>query len=229
MDLVWSTQNFQAVVALCFGPILHSATFLQEWFDHIYDNCMIYTSSQASDPYFFAKVMFAIDNALQNHWRSCSSASNRASVNDSVLHMSAVQESILSLNFTQWLPKSISDKVLLQLGSGKDDKGGNGKNGEKFPGTIQDQDKDKQDMVYDTDKSHHKWHVKENENISRTFYRNQKECTKSTEGEPICMKFFIRCFCTKNCTRAHTLNAEDTKHFDEFVEGCWLRALKPDF
>jgi hypothetical protein len=97
---LWNCE-FQAVVALCFGPRLHSATFLQEWFDHIYDSCMIYTSSQASDPYFFAKVMFAIDNALQNHWRSCSSASNRASVNDSVLHMSAVQESILSLNFTQ--------------------------------------------------------------------------------------------------------------------------------
>jgi hypothetical protein len=42
----------------------------------------------------------------------------------------------------------ISDKVLLQLGSGKDDKGGNGKNGKKFPGAIQDQDKDKQDMIF---------------------------------------------------------------------------------
>jgi hypothetical protein len=230
MDLVWSTQNFQAVIALCFGPRSHSATFLQEWIDHIYDSRLIYSSAQSSDPFFFAKVMFAIDNALQQHWRSCSSAPNRASVNDSVLHMSAVQESILSLNFTQRLPKSISDKVQPQLGPGKDDKnGGIGKNGKRFPGASQDQDKDKQDMVYDSDKSHQKWRVKENENFSRTFYRNQKECPKSTEGKPICMKFLIRGFCTKNCMRAHTLTAEDTRQFDEFIEGCRLRALKPDF
>jgi hypothetical protein len=28
MDMVWMTQNFQATLALCFGPNSHSATFL---------------------------------------------------------------------------------------------------------------------------------------------------------------------------------------------------------
>jgi len=111
MDLVWTAQNLHAVIALCFGQRSHSTTFLQDWIDHIYENRLLYNSSQANDQFFFARVMFAIDNALQKHWRSCSSALDRVSVNDDVLNMAAVQESILNLNFNQRLPKSISDKV----------------------------------------------------------------------------------------------------------------------
>lgn len=122
MDLVWSTQNLHAVIALCFGPDSHSATFLQNWTDHMYENRLLYTSLQSSDPYFFAKVMFTIDNALQIHWRSCSSAPNRSSVNDNILRMTDTQDSILRLNFSQMLPKAISDKVQIQLGPGKEEK-----------------------------------------------------------------------------------------------------------
>jgi hypothetical protein len=64
MDLVWTTQNFHAIIALCFGTDSHSASFLQDWINHMYDNRLKYTSYQTSDPYFFAKVMFTIDNAL---------------------------------------------------------------------------------------------------------------------------------------------------------------------
>jgi hypothetical protein len=70
MDLMWTTQNFHAIIALCFGTDSHSASFLQEWINHMYDNRLKYTSYQTSNPYFFAKVMFTIDNALQSHWRS---------------------------------------------------------------------------------------------------------------------------------------------------------------
>ena len=77
MDLVWTTQNFHSVISLCFGPKSHSALFLQEWIDHIYGNRLIYSSAQANDPYFFAKILFTMDNALQKHWRSCSSAQDR--------------------------------------------------------------------------------------------------------------------------------------------------------
>jgi hypothetical protein len=140
MDLVWTTQNFHAIIALCFGTDSHSASFLQDWINHMYDNRLKYTSYQTSDPYFFAKVMFTIDNALQTHWRSCSSAPSQASVNDNIPRMQDIQNSILGLSFNQMLPKTISDKVLAQLTPPRDDKNkGNGQgkfNGKKFPWWI---------------------------------------------------------------------------------------------
>jgi hypothetical protein len=95
MDLVWMTQNFYSVIKLCFGIRCHSATFLKDWADHMYANQIMYSTMQNSNPFFFAKVLFAIDSALQTHWRSCSLTSDRLSVNDCVLQMSNVQDSIL--------------------------------------------------------------------------------------------------------------------------------------
>jgi hypothetical protein len=120
MDLVWTVQNFHAVISLCFGKSSHSASFLQDWINYIYDNRFLYTSSQTSDPYFFARIMYTMDNALQHHWRSCSSAPNRSSVNDSVLRMDDIQDAILGLSFNQMLPKTISDKVLTLITPNKD-------------------------------------------------------------------------------------------------------------
>lgn len=199
MDLVWTTQNFHAIVSLCFGPESHSAEFLQAWINQMYDIRLRYTSFQASDPYFFAKVMFTIDNAIQMHWHSCSSTPNRASVNDNVLRMSEIQGSILSMSFNQLLPKTISDKVFVQITLLKDDKdkdqgnGGHGQGkfkGKRFPGTNKD-NQDKSDLVYNNDKSHQNWHLQENENFGRVFYGHQKEAPKISDGKLICMKFFL--------------------------------------
>jgi hypothetical protein len=92
MDLVWMTQNFCSVISLCFGAASLSATFFKNWADHMYENRLMYTSLQASDPFFFARVLFSIDNALQIHWRSCSNTDDRLSVNDRVLFMEDTQE-----------------------------------------------------------------------------------------------------------------------------------------
>jgi hypothetical protein len=43
------------------------------------------------------------------------------------------------------------------------------------------------------------------------------------------MKFFIRVFCDKACTRVHKLTAEDKKAFGDFVHACQEGASKPDF
>jgi len=153
-------------------------------------------------------------------------------VNDNILRMQDIQNSILGLSFNQMLPKTISDKVLAQLTPPKDDKDkGNGQgkfNGKKFPGGFQVKE-DKQDLIYDNDKSHQHWKLKENENFSRTFNRTQKECPKTVDGRLVCMKFFLRGVCAKSCPRAHTLNKEDIKAFDEFVAECRAGAGKPDF
>jgi hypothetical protein len=67
------------------------------------------------------------------------------------------------------LPKSISDKVQTMMNVNKDDRDkGNslGKNGKRLPGALQD-NKDKQDLIYDNDKDHHHWKVKESENFAK--------------------------------------------------------------
>jgi hypothetical protein len=76
----------------------------------------------ANNPFCFAKVMFKIDNDLQKHLRSCSASSDRALVNDIILRMADVQQSIVDLDFLQMLPKSISDKVSNLLNAHKDEK-----------------------------------------------------------------------------------------------------------
>ena len=82
MDMVWMTQNLHATLALCFGPSSHSAMFLEDWAHHMYQNCIMYTSLQTSDPSFFTKVLFVINSTLQIHLRSCSQALDRLPVND---------------------------------------------------------------------------------------------------------------------------------------------------
>jgi len=178
MDLVWMTQNFYTVIKLCFGDRCHSAQFLKDWADHIYANRIMYSTIQASDPYFFAKVLFAIDSALQSHWRSCSASNDRLSVNDRVLQMSDIQDSILRMSFNQTLPKPIIDKIANYLESSreKDNNSKNGRigkngisNGHKIQGGESKLKQDKQEVVYNQDKSHPHWRLRDGENFTKVF------------------------------------------------------------
>jgi hypothetical protein len=148
MDMVWMTQNLHATISLCFGPNSHSATFLDDWAHHMYQNRIMYSSLHATDPSFFAKVLFSIDSALQIHWRSCCQASDRSSVNDKVLLMQEHQDQILRHNFIQQLLKAIPDKIDF-LNNKKPPYGG-----KRYP--IPDRDKDNQnkETITDPDKSH---------------------------------------------------------------------------
>jgi hypothetical protein len=84
MDMVFMVQNLYSILFLCFGKSSHSASFLLGWGNHMFENRLMYSSLHAADPQFFAKVLFAIDSALQIHWRSCCTATDRTSVNDKV-------------------------------------------------------------------------------------------------------------------------------------------------
>jgi len=238
MDLVWMTQNFYAVIKLCFGDRSHSASFLKDWADHMYANRIMYSTIQNSDPFFFAKVLFAIDSALQAHWRSCSVTNDRLSVNDRVLQMSDIQDSILRMSFSQSIPKPIMDKILNYLENNKEKEGKqdgkNGKNGGKNVSgngpKHQDADsKGKQDIVYNKDKSHPHWKLRDGENFTKVFYSKGKECPKTQDGKIFCMKFHIRGLCDSGCTRAHNISKEDAKVFDGFIQDCREGASKPDF
>jgi hypothetical protein len=232
MDLVWMTQNLHAVIKLCFGSSSHSAVFLKSWADHMYGNRIMYTTLFNSDPYFFGKVLYAIDNALQVHWRSCSANEDRLSVNDRVLLMEDVQESILGFSFARNIPKSISDKIQAYLENKEKEysgKNGDGKIGGGGNGKIKFKGQGKQEVVHNNDKSHPNWRLKDGENFSKIFYHRQKDCPKTSDGKLVCMKFLIRGLCDSTCTRAHTLSKEDSKHFDDFVSWCRIGGQKPDF
>ena len=192
----------------------------------MYDNSIIYSSNYSADPSFFAKVLFSIDFSLQVHWKSCTSAIDRQIVNDRNLHMHDVQDSILRLNLIQNLLKSIADKVQ-NLPDNNKNNGGSGKNG-KFNNGESLKNKDKE-MVTNSNKNQSHWKIKESENFSKVFYKNQKQCPKTSDGQYICMKYFLQGFCDKLCTRSHNLSKEDEKRFDQFVTNCREGASKPDF
>jgi hypothetical protein len=159
------------------------------------------------------------------HWHSCCNSSDRLSVNDKVLMMQDSQDMILRHSFTQLIPKSISDRI----SEPKDEI----KNQGKIPSQRFDQKKDKnlqKEIKVNNEKSHLRWRVKEGENYSNTFYKNQKKCPKTKDGKQICMKLFLRGFCDKSCQRAHKLSKEEENEFDSFVAHCREGgASKPDF
>lgn len=73
--------------------------------------------------------------------------------------MTVVQDSILHLNFTQRLQKSINDKISLPLNNNKDGKsnGGGKYPGKKTPGGGIER---KQDFLHNNDKNHSHWCLK---------------------------------------------------------------------
>ncbi len=191
----------------------------------MYKNRLMYSSLQASNPTFFMKVLFTIDNALQIHWRSCSTSQDCLSVNDRILFMTETQDSILHHNFVQKIPKLLSDKVE-GLWEGKSN-GGNKQNSKQ--GGSHDLNKGEPEIISDNDKNHLSWHIKQGEDFSKLFYKNQWQWPKTHDGKSNCMTFFIRGFCDKSCMRVHRLNQEDEKKFEHFILLCREGASKPDF
>jgi hypothetical protein len=165
--------------------------------------------------------------------------SDRLSVNDRVLQMMDIQDSILRMSFNQTLPKLIIDKISNYLESNKEkDKDGkdgkNGKlNGRNGHGNVHknhgDDIKGKQDVVYNSDKSHPHWRLRDGENFTKVFYSQGKECPKMKDGKITCMKFLIRGLCDASCNRAHSLSKDNAKEFDGFIQDCHEGASKPDF
>jgi len=215
MDLVWMVPNLHTIIKLCFGLYSHSAVFLKGLADHIYENKIMYNTLYTADPFFFAKALYAIDHALQLYWRSCSSSDDHLSINDRVLFMGEVQESVLSFSFARIIPKAISDKIQNYLenkdnnGKNSDGKqrGGNGQGVGKYKNKLHEDEKGKQELNHNTDKNHPNWRMKEGE----LFYHHQKDCPKTSDGKSICRKFLIRGMCDKACSRAHLLSKRRCK------------------
>jgi len=154
--------------------------------------------------------------------------------------MSDVQDSILRLSFSQTLPKTIIDKISNYLESNREKDNKDGKNGKNMGRNGQGNayrnsnadgrgKHDNQDVVYNQDKSHPHWRLRDGENFTKVFYNRGKECPKTKDGKVICMKFLIWGLCDASCNRAHSLSKEEAKEFDGFIQDCGEGASKPDF
>jgi hypothetical protein len=216
MSAIFMLENLKAITTLCFGEESHSTICIQSWVDHMMRHRQMYKSCHESDNSFLTQVLFAIDTALQIHWRSCADAEDRTSVNDKILIMDDLQMNIERHNFSYLLPKNLLDK--LQPEQKPEDDGAKYPKNKKFKG---DKDKDnnnfKKNRITD---NHTQWHLKETENFAEIFYANKSKCPRTKDGILICMKFFIRGFCDRNCTRAHQLSESEEKEFDIFISHC---------
>jgi hypothetical protein len=144
--------------------------------------------------------------------------------------MEDYQDQILCHSYCQQIPKSVQDKVLEsneQKLPKKDKKHlqKQGFNGPKQPPKNND-------VIVHKDKSHLRWTLRDSENFTTTFYASQRKCPKTSDGQSICIKFFIHSICDASCTRAHKLSKDNETAFDKFVQSCCEAnkgANKPDF
>jgi hypothetical protein len=120
-----------------FWPSISFSIFSIFMGSHMYNNRLIYSSLQGSDPAFYSKILFAINEALQIHWCSCCNTEDRLSVNDKVLLMQDQQDMLLCHNFVQQLPKSISDKITRPSDKNGSNQGGKSR-GKFKPGAQKD-------------------------------------------------------------------------------------------
>jgi hypothetical protein len=121
----------------------------------------MYKSCHDSDNSFLTQVLFAIDTALQIHWRSCADNEDRSSVNDKILIMDDLQTNIEHHNFSYLLPRTLLEKLIPEP---KPDEDGLKNLKKKFKG-----DKDKDNHNYKKQRitdNHSQWHIKENENFA---------------------------------------------------------------
>jgi len=179
-----------------------------------------YHSLHNADKSFLTQVLFAIDRALQIYCQSCRNTEYRRTVNSKILQMQDLQNNIERHNFSYVLPQVLLDKLLPDP---SDIPSGSENNGKKIPKKRDkieiDNDNKKKQRIED---NHKQWHVRPNENFSELFWKNTFHCPKTKNGNIICMKFFVKGFCTKTCNRAHKLTTKEEKEFEEFSKKCRL-------
>jgi hypothetical protein len=131
--------------------------------------------------------------------------------------MQELQNNIERHNFHYIIPKILADKC------SKSEEDTPMKNKENLKRDPKDLDKDNYKKQRIEETLHKHWHLKNNENYTKLFWKHTSKCPKMKTGKYICMKYFIKGHCVKNCNRSHRLAPEDEKTFEEFLKHC--RAL----
>jgi hypothetical protein len=134
--------------------------------------------------------------------------------------MQDLQNNIERHNFSYVLPRVLLNKFLPDSSDIPSGSENNGKRILKKRDKIEiDKDNKKKQRIKDNDEQ---WHIKPNEIFSELFWKNTSHCPKTKNENIICMKFFIKGFCTKTCNRAHKLTTKEEKEFEEFLKKCHL-------
>jgi len=239
-------QNFLALCDFIFGGESKIVMAVKTWIQHINRNKSCYDSMQRSDSTFLSQLLYCIDMAIQVHLTSCLTRQLRTDVDDECLNFSADQQNITRRQFSITLPQSIKLLALaiapndLQLPTLEAGKGG-GRGGPQGGGLdnidkakLKDENYRKRlikelegfanpelesKKVKNTNPNK-SWLLKPEESFGSVFQTKIKTCPKQDRSF-VCLKFWIKGECFKNCKFVHAdLNQATKTEINEWINKC---------
>jgi hypothetical protein len=241
-------QNFLALCDFIFGNESKIAMAVKTWIHHINRNKQCYDSMQRSDSTFLSQVLYCIDMAIQVHLTSCLTQQLRTDVDDECLNFTVDQQNVTRRQFSIALPQSI--KILAIVNSPNEakhqgdepGKGGGGPKGGGLDNIDKSRLKDenyRKRLIQELEgfanpaleskkvkntNPNKSWLLKPDESFGQVFQTKIKTCPKQDRSF-VCLKFWIKGECFKNCKFVHADLKQETK--TEINE--WINKCRSDF
>jgi hypothetical protein len=203
-------QSFRVILSEIFGettPLPHAVNVA---LCHIIVNTRMYEEMQASNQNFLTMFCFKLDLMVQIFLRSCCDTKSREYLNEDCLtvqpFLTAVMDFIFQVTLPEYLrmsPKREHGRIIRDISSGR----------EKI-------DSDQEEKCIQNPNVNNSLICKANENCRDIFSVHSAYCPKEG-GKPIYMRFFIRGFYVRSCTRSHTMVPTVEKEMNKFVVECW--------
>ncbi|MGH7955015.1 MAG: hypothetical protein ACREOZ_03555, partial [Gloeomargaritales cyanobacterium] len=183
-DLLQQVQNFHFTVQFLFGSNALVTIQVGTWVTHIFNNKVLFTSTQAHKSDFYASVCFAIDRGVQSYLNLCMIAKERNMVDDSCINFITMQDSINRRTFTFILPPSMIPRESTIGGS--DNTTDKKKRAYPSPGNFNDNPGKR----LQNNQRVSKWIMKPGETY-KLFNDRADQCPKIGE-KSICMRYHIK-------------------------------------
>mmetsp|Transcript_28324 Transcript_28324/g.40581 ORF Transcript_28324/g.40581 Transcript_28324/m.40581 type:complete len:194 (-) Transcript_28324:423-1004(-) len=191
-------------------------------------NKFIYDSLQANKSTFFAKILYSIDAAVQTHLESCMMSDDRIDVDDGCLDFNNDQTAVCCRQFACSLPPTILKKLTNPEKVIHNDDDDDNDSASKRLKKKRRGNEDIDDKVFKNNSPTRAWLLHKDEKFGKVFHKHIASCPKDGE-QPICLRFWIKGSCFKNCKNIHGKISQDARSaFDDWVKSCRLNS-KPDF
>jgi hypothetical protein len=228
-------QNFLALLYFIFGERAKVSLAVNRWISHIQRNKAVYDSIQRTDPTFLIQLLYSIDMAVQVHLNSCLIQEERSDVDDDCLDFKQDMTNIQRRQFSCTLPNALrlmanpipDDKHIEGNGGGGGGGGGDAKRKREQEHILREQLELEKHLNPNLESKKIKnanpnkaWLLKENENFGQVFYSQIKACPKQGR-RLVCLRYWIKGECFKNCKHVHTDIDEPTKKsVDDWIKKC---------
>lgn len=186
-------------------------------------NSVSIEAKQERDPDFFTKLGYKIDTYVYRWLESCMRAEDREEVNDSLLRLTRVMDSILLDEFHQTLPLTFSSFKR----KSPEDKNGNEKKRFKEGKEKEEDEKEKNrpEKVENTGRIEN-WLCTDSTEFKEKFVGKNSDKRPKINGKLACQRFHTKGFCYSNCRNVTThipskQLSEDVKtKYAEYVSLC---------